>query len=77
MFRAMAYLEPKAYSEYCQTSMMEHFVKIAPKIKKVVIFSYISGKGNPEKISYIFSKGSCSYIPGKGNPEKNSLYFRK
>ena len=38
--------------------------------------SYISGNGNPEKISCIFSKESCSYIfyiPGK----EILLYFRK
>ena len=39
--------------------------------------SYISGNRNPEKTSYIFSKGNCSYISGDRKPEKNSLYFRK
>ena len=32
--------------------------------------SYVSGNGNPEKLSWIFSKESCSYISENGNPEK-------
>ena len=32
-------------------------------------FSYMSGNGNPQKISCIFSKESFCYISGKGNPE--------
>ena len=36
-----AYSEPEAYSEHCQIQM-ELFAKIARKIKKVLIFSYIS-----------------------------------
>ena len=47
--------------------------------------SYTSGNGNPEKMSYIFSKESFSYIFGNGNLEKIlyisgkeiSLYFTK
>ena len=31
--------------------------------------SYVSGNGNPEKLSWIFSKESCSYISENGNPE--------
>ena len=27
IFRTMAYLEPEAYSEHCQTSMMERFAE--------------------------------------------------
>ena len=49
---------------------------------------YTSGNGNPEKISYIFSKESFYYISGNDNPPKilifqetetlkNFLYFRK
>ena len=30
----------------------------------------MSGSGDPEKISDIFSKESCSYISGNGNPRK-------
>ena len=61
-----------------------------PKLEKIKIIrpekiSYISGKGKPEMISFIFSKESCFYISGNGNPEKvlyNSgnvtfLYFMK
>ena len=40
------------------------------RLKKVLIFSYISGNGNPEKTYYIFSKESCFYIPGNRDPEK-------
>ena len=42
------YSEPEAYSEHCQTSMMEHFIKIATKrtfLKHFLIFSYISQNG--------------------------------
>ena len=45
IFRGLAYLKPGTYSEHCQTSMrkrfvkLERFVKIALKIKKVIIFS--------------------------------------
>ena len=38
----MAYLEPEAYSENCQTSMMECFAKkkyLPSALKKVLIFS--------------------------------------
>ena len=31
---------------------------------------YISGNENPKKISYIFSKESCSYISKNRNPPK-------
>lgn len=31
---------------------------------------YISGEGDPEKNSYIFSEKSFFYISGKGNPKK-------
>ena len=31
--------------------------------------SYTSGKGNPEKISYIFPKESYSYVSGNGSPD--------
>ena len=54
-------------------------------IKRLLTFSYISGKENPEKICYIFSKESFSYISGNGNTPKipyisqngTFLYFRK
>ena len=53
-------------------------------IKKFLIFSgngtflyflkrkteEISGNGNPEKVSFIFSKENCSYISGNGSPKK-------
>ena len=51
MFRTLAYLEleaysePEAYSEHPQTSTMERFAKIAWKIKKVLVFLYISENG--------------------------------
>ena len=43
IFRTVIYSEPDAYSEHSQTSTMERFAKIARKIKKVLIFSDISG----------------------------------
>ena len=36
--------------------------------------SYISGNGNPNKYSYIFSKESCSYILENGNPKKFFIF---
>ena len=46
IFRTLAYSEPKAYLEYCQTSTMEPF---SFKIKKFLTFqeiiSYILGNG--------------------------------
>ena len=57
------------------------------KRKKLTLkkIPYISGNKNSKKISYIFSKGSCSYILRNGDPEKipyfsgngNFLYLRK
>ena len=36
----MAYLEPEAYSDHCQTSTMQCFEKVATgAFKKVLIFS--------------------------------------
>ena len=48
---------------------------IFSKKKALLIFwemelSYIFGNGNPEKISYIFSKESFSCLLENGNPEK-------
>ena len=54
-FRTLVYLERCyiqisrlriPYSEHCETFTMERFAKIAQKIKKVLIFSYIPGKWN-------------------------------
>ena len=50
------------------------------KNKKIIHLDknfYISGNGNPEKISCAFSKESFFYISGTGNSQKNFLYFRK
>ena len=44
-----AYLELEVYSEYCQTSTMERFSRIATKR----IFFHISENGNREKLRYI------------------------
>ena len=33
---------------------------------------HTSGKGNPEKISYIFPKERCSYVSGNGSPDGKS-----
>ena len=55
----LAYLEPEAYSEHCQTSAMECFVKIAnlrtfrPQPSKI-----FPKKTCSEKVFYIFSKKS-------------------
>ena len=37
-------------------------------------FFYISGNGNPEKVSFSFSKENCSYISGNGNPKKFLIF---
>ena len=42
-------------------------------ILKNFTFFYISGNGNPEKISYIFSKESF-YISGNGNSQKFLIF---
>ena len=44
----LSYISGKLYSEHCQTSMIEHFIKIATKrtfLKHFLIFSYISQNG--------------------------------
>ena len=46
------------------------------KFQETELF-YTSGNGSPPKISYIFSKESCSYILGNGNHEIFFLHFRK
>ena len=54
ILRTLVYLEPDAYLEHCQTSLMESFAKIItqhtfnPRLK--------NKKTQPEKLSYIFSK---------------------
>ena len=50
IFRTLLYSEPETYSEHCQISTRERFVKTTKKnylahLKKVFIFSYISGNG--------------------------------
>ena len=44
----------------------------AQKTKKIhpEEISYTSGNGNPDKVSYIFSKENFSYISENRNPEK-------
>ena len=90
----MAYLEPEAYSEHCQISTMECFTQkysYLVHLKKFYIFGkwnflvlvlknflYISGNGNREETSYVFSKESCSYyISGNGSPEKKFFIFQE
>ena len=76
----MTNLEPEAYSEHCQTSMMERFPKITPKIKKLLYififqemkFSWsnikkflIFQKTETPKKLFIFQEMELSYISGK------------
>ena len=73
----MTYLEHEAYSEHCQTSIMERFAKVATwrALKKVL--SYISGNGNPEKNSLYFRKRNILIFHERyiQNPDITELYY--
>ena len=76
---------PKKFLTFQETETLKslsYFGKCNLSVLSEKIF-YISGKGNPKKIPYIFSKGNCSYISGNlvkvlyisGN--ETFLYFEK
>ena len=75
------YSELEAYSEHCQTSTMEHFPRLAQKIKKKFLYFFIFLKiklysPNIQKV-LIFSQRKAFLIFRKRKNPKKSLYFRK
>ena len=85
----MAYLEPEAYSENCQTSMMECFAKkniYLAHLKKFLYFRDMELSRSSikkflilsrKKSFHIFQETELSYISGNTNPEETSYIFSK
>ena len=62
--RKNSYIFSKEIFCYISKNGTLRFLPKAPKIQEIHLekISHASGIENPEKISYIFSKESCSYI---------------
>ena len=77
ILRTMAYLEPEAYFEYCQTSTMERFAKnsYVARLKKFLYLQEMELSGSCIKKLLIFSLKKFFLMFQETEPPKKCIIF--